>query len=402
MNPAMVPIFIIQLIGAMGYGIVFPLMPFYTTQYGGTPLINGLLVASYALCAFFAGPFLGAQSDRQGRRPWLLFSLLGTVLGFVIIAVGGSLWVLFLGRMIDGISGGNVVIAQAYINDVSKPEERTQNFGIMGAAFGVGFVLGPLLSLLLVPYGLALPMWAAAGLSLLGTAVAYFKLPESIKPGARNAPARSVRGQFAAIGEVFTRIELRPLLLIFAAFVLSGFLVISAMAQFAQLRFNIPASQAGLPAMVWGLLNIVFQTFLLRPVVGRIGERAMLPIGLATMIVPGAGMFLATQFWHLLATMPFLALGMTLLRPGLNGLLTTLTGPHEAGKVLGVAGSMDSVAQMIAPLVGGFLMQTVVPGAPGLLAALFAVLGLFLYGRSRRGLPERAGFGPPRQPPDRA
>jgi DHA1 family tetracycline resistance protein-like MFS transporter len=393
LNPALAPIFLIQLIGAMGYGIMFPLLPYYGKEYGASPLVNGMLLASYGICSFIAGPILGTLSDRYGRRPWLIFSLIGTIVGFALLGIGGSLFMLFLGRMIDGISGGNVVIAQAYISDVSKPEERTQNFGVMGMAFGIGFALGPALGTLLSPYGLSVPMWVAAGLTAVATVVTYLRLPESIKPGANAGAGRSVLGQFGAIGEVFTRASLQPLLLMFLSFTLTAFLFITSISQVMQLQIGAGVDQAGWPATVFGVLNILFQSQL-RGIVARLGERRMIVTGLATLLVPSIGMFLVREVWQMVALAPFMALAMTLLRPSLTAMLTALTDPRAVGKVLGVGNSIDALAQIVAPLIGGLLIQAVTPGTPGLLGALIASLGLLIFALRSGMLPARVGGRP--------
>jgi MFS transporter, DHA1 family, tetracycline resistance protein len=393
-NRALVPIILIQLIGAMGYGIMFPLLPYYSKEFGATPFINGVLIATYAVFSFIAGPILGQLSDRHGRRPWLLFSLIGTVIGFVFLGIGGSLWMLFLGRAIDGISGGNMVIAQSYISDVSKPEERTQNFGLMGAAFGVGFVLGPILGSQLSVFGLSVPMWFAAGISAIAAVVTWFMLPESLTPEKRGAaPQRSVAGQFLAIGEVFMRPTLRPLLLMFGAFVMTAFLFISSLGQFMQLQIGVGPDQAGYPAAVFGVFNIVFQMLLLRPMTRRIGERAMIAVGLGALIIPSLGMFFTSSMWVMIGLSIFFALGMTFIRPTTSALLSMLSDPRETGKVLGVSNSLDSLGQIISPLVGGALIERFTPGTPGLLAAAFAMLGLLIYLWARTRLPARAQFG---------
>jgi len=143
-NRALIPLLLVNLIAALGFSIILPLTPYYAAEFGAGPLTVGLLTAAYAVCAFVAGPIFGQLSDRQGRRRWLLISQAGTVVGFIVFALGGSLWVLFLGRIIDGISGGNQVIAQAYVGDVARPEERARAYGLLGASFGLGAIAGPL------------------------------------------------------------------------------------------------------------------------------------------------------------------------------------------------------------------------------------------------------------------
>ncbi len=398
LNPAIIPILLTQLIGAMGYGIVFPLLPYYATEYGATPIINGMLGSVYALCALVAGPILGQLSDRHGRRPWLLFSLVGTFIGFIFLGIGGSLAFLFIGRIIDGISGGNIVIAQAYVSDVTKPEERTQTFGLMGASFGVGFVLGPILGSLLSPLGLSAPMWAAAALSLVGIVVTFFMLPESVKKSDEPPQNRSVLGQFAAIGEVFTRANLRPLLVLFACAVTAFSLFVTTLGQFMHLQVQAPASQAGWPAIAFGLCNIFFQIVALRPAIKAFGERALIPVGMLAIACSTAALFFVTTMLGTLVIAPFLALGLTFIRPSITSLITHLTNPREVGKVLGVTNSLDSLAQMLSPLVGGFLIDRFTPGTPGLLGAALALTGLAVFFGVRGQLPARAATKPQSQP----
>ncbi len=395
LNPALIPILLVQLIGAMGYGIVFPLLPYYGTQLGATPLINGILAASYALCAFIAGPILGQLSDKYGRRPILIISLIGTVIGFVFLGIGGSLFMLFLGRIIDGITGGNIVVAQAYVNDVVRPEERTQTFGLMGASFGAGFALGPVLGSLLSVYGLSVPMYAAAVLATIAAIVTYFMLPESIN---KNAPLKTQRtgvlGQFATIAEVFTRKELIPLLLLFTIMTFSMMFFFSSLGQFMQLQVKVPANQAGYPAAAFGISNILFQLVLLRIAVKALGERSLIPLGFISVFICCFGVYLTNSLLLTMGFSLFMSLGMTLLRPAITSLITQKIDPREGGKVLGVNSSIDSLAQIVAPIAGGWLIEAFNPGMPSLFAAGFAVIGLAIFFGVRATLPARANARP--------
>ena len=393
-NKALLPILLIQLIGSMGYGIIFPIMPYYAAQFEANPLTVGLLSASYAVCSLLAGPILGQLSDRYGRRPWLLFSQLGTVLGFVLFGIGGSLWMLFLGRIVDGISGGNIVIAQAYVSDVTKPEDRTRVFGLMGAAFGLGFVLGPIIGSLLSPFGFAVPSFAAAGMALIAAITTFFMLPESVKQSGAPTKRQTVIEQFAAIGQVLRRPELRTMLTLFAAMTMTMALFVTTIGQFMQLQIKAPASQSGYPAAAFGLFNILFQVLLVGRMVKSLGERRMIPIGFAALFVANLGLFFVSTLWFTIALGGFLAFGMTLLRPSLTALISQRVGAHEQGKVLGVNQSIDSLAQVIAPILGGWLIGTFTPGTPGLLAAGLAAMALVIFFGVRASLPERAMAGP--------
>lgn len=389
LNPALIPIILIQLINAMGYGIIFPLMPYYAAQYNATPFIVGMLSASYAIFAILAGPILGQLSDRYGRRPWLLFSLIGTSLGFVLFGIGGSLLMLFLGRIIDGISGGNIVVAQAYVSDVTKPEDRTRTFGLMGAAFGVGFILGPALGSLLAPFGFSVPSWVAAGSAAFAAVVTFFMLPESIKAQNTSQPLNFF-SQFSAIGEVFGRIELRPLLLLFGSMTLAVGTFFTNLSLVLQLQAKLPANLVGIPAVFFGIANIIFQIFLLGRAVEAFGEKRLIPIGFIAILFAGIGMFFTTTLLFTIVITIAMSLGLTLLRPSLTSLLSHASGAHEQGKVLGVSVSLDSLAQIFGPLLGGFLIDRFTPGAPGLVGAGIALTALMIFFVVQKRLPARA------------
>src|SRR5512136_2377508 len=174
----LLPIFLIVFIDLLGFGLILPLLPFYAKSFGASELTVGLLLASYSLMQFIGAPVLGRLSDRYGRRPILLVSQFGTFIGFMILGFANALWMLFLSRIIDGISGANISTAQAYIADVSDEKNRAKNFGLIGAAFGLGFIIGPAVGGFLSRFGYQVPAFAAAGLSLLSMVLTYFMLHE--------------------------------------------------------------------------------------------------------------------------------------------------------------------------------------------------------------------------------
>jgi predicted MFS family arabinose efflux permease len=319
----------------------------------------------------------------------LLFSLIGTSLGFVLFGIGGSLLMLFLGRIIDGISGGNIVVAQAYVSDVTKPEDRTRTFGLMGAAFGVGFILGPALGSLLAPFGFSVPSWVAAGSAAFAAVVTFFMLPESIKAQNTSQPLNFF-SQFSAIGEVFGRIELRPLLLLFGSMTLAVGTFFTNLSLVLQLQAKLPANLVGIPAVFFGIANIIFQIFLLGRAVEAFGEKRLIPIGFIAILFAGIGMFFTTTLLFTIVITIAMSLGLTLLRPSLTSLLSHASGAHEQGKVLGVSVSLDSLAQIFGPLLGGFLIDRFTPGAPGLVGAGIALTALMIFFVVQKRLPARA------------
>src|SRR5438034_6135445 len=172
-------IFLTIFVNLVGFGIIIPLLPFYAQTFGASPLVIGLLFAIFSLCQLIAAPALGDLSDRYGRRPVLIFSLLGTVASFVMLALAQTLTVLFLARIVDGLSGGNISTARAYVADITEPKDRARAYGLIGAAFGLGFILGPALSGVLSKVSYTAPIWAAAALTLVATAMAWLWLPET-------------------------------------------------------------------------------------------------------------------------------------------------------------------------------------------------------------------------------
>src|SRR5262249_40479128 len=177
------PLFIIFLtifVNLVGFGIIVPLLPFYAETFGASPFTIGLLFAVFSLCQLAAAPALGEWSDRYGRRPILVFSLAGTVVSFVMLALAHNVAMLFAARIVDGLSGGNISTARAYVADVTEPKDRARAYGLIGAAFGLGFIFGPALSGILAHYSYTAPIWAAAALTLVATAMAWLWLPETV------------------------------------------------------------------------------------------------------------------------------------------------------------------------------------------------------------------------------
>src|SRR6058998_1063639 len=209
------PIFLIVLVDVLGLTIIIPVLPFYAESFGATPAVVGLIVATYAFCQLIAGPPLGRLSDRVGRRPVLLVSQMGTFAGFLILAFSRALWMVFLARIIDGLTAGNLTVAQAYISDVTEPENRAKSFGIIGIAFGLGFLVGPAASGYLAQFSHTYPILAAAGLSFTSIMATYFLLP-AVSPHIR--PAHEQAPNWRAYRDAFRDTQLGPMLWQFLAF----------------------------------------------------------------------------------------------------------------------------------------------------------------------------------------
>src|SRR5436190_4671824 len=279
-------IFLIVLVDVLGLTIILPLLPFYAESLGATPRIVGLLVAAYAICQLIAGPPLGHLSDRVGRRPVLLVSQMGTCAGFLILAYAHTLWVVFLARIIDGLTAGNLTVAQAYIADVTDADNRTKAFGIIGISFGLGFLVGPGISALLAQYSNQYPIFAAAGLSFTSILCTYFLLPAVV---AHPHPELE-RGlsRWGALTESFRDTQLGPLLWQFFAFTFAFSTFFSGFALFAERRVThngLPfgTKEVGYLFAFSGLIGVIIQGGGMGRLVKKFGENRLVQTGFATM-----------------------------------------------------------------------------------------------------------------------
>lgn len=360
--------------------LMIPLLPFYAEHFGASPLVVGILLASFAACQLVSGPVLGRISDTAGRKPTLILSQIGTCIGFLILGFANSLPLIFLGRIIDGLTAGNLTIAQAYISDVTKPEDRTRAFGLIGIAFGMGFLLGPAISGYLSQFGYQWPAFAAAGLSLLSILATTFLLP-NVPPTA--APILDQRGRIERITQYFRLSLPRRRLLEFFAYILSFSMLIGGTALFLSRRMDFTAEQTGYVFGFSGLIGAIVQGGLLGRLVKRFGEERLATIGFTTM---GVGLVLLGTVHsvpYLLALVALTAFGSSVSRPALTTLLTHSVGAHEQGAVLGVSQSLSSVAAIIGPIVAGWLIGNGQLGMYGMAAGAIALVGAIMMLRER-------------------
>ena len=362
-------VFSTVLIDLIGFGIVLPLLPLYAERFGATPTAIGALTASYAFCQFVFAPLWGRASDRYGRRPVILVSLVGTCLASVLFGVADALWLLFLARALDGISGASYGAAQAYVADVTSPEERTRGMGLIGAAFGVGFVIGPALGALCAIASPRLPFFVAAGLAAANFALAWRRLPEP--PRAPRATPRPTRRSLIAraVGDR----DLAPLVWISFLGSLAFVGMEATFALFGERRFDYGLVETGLVFTYIGVVAAVVQGALVARIVRRIGETRTLLAGLW-----GTGVALALipacySTWALLVVMLLVAGASGLVFPTVTALFSKAAGAEDQGGLLGVLASSGGLARILAPVGATALFQHVGIATPYLVGAvLFA------------------------------
>ncbi len=390
----LLPLFLTVFVDVLGLTLVLPLLPFYAEHYGATPFEVTLIAASYAACQLVSGPILGRMSDRVGRKPVLLASQVGTFIGFLVLAYANQLWLIFLGRIIDGSTAGNLSIAQAYISDVTKPENRTKAFAVIGISFGMGFLIGPAISGQLAQrYGLAAPMFLAAGLSLLSVITTATMLPRVIQrvpdPG---APPRAPTGRSLAFGSFFGRPAPRRVLFEFLCFTFAFSTLIGGLGLFLKHRLDFDVGQAGWIFTFSGLIGAIVQGGLIGRLVKRFGEARLAAIGFASMTLGYGALALTTALPLLLISTALGGVGIAVVRPCLTTLLTRSVGRDEQGAVLGVSQSLTSVSSMTANPIAGLLIQAGHVGmvAWALVAAVVAAVGMILRLRPEPAAAETA------------
>ncbi len=360
-TPLMI-IFATVFIDLIGFGMVIPILPYYahTEPFMATPLDIGFLFASYSLMQFFFSPLLGRLSDRYGRRPILFFSLVGSAVGYLTLGLANTLFLVFLGRIIGGVSGGNISTAQAYIADVTSKENRAKGMGLFGAAFGLGFILGPAMAGILSKYGVNVPFYVAAAMSLANAIALYFILPESIKPGAQaNMPAR--KNRLLELFDSLSEKTFRDLNLIYFLLITAFSIMTYAFVLYTSFRFDYDAEKNGYLFAFVGVISILVQGVLFGRLVKRYGETALIVVGCAVLVVSLFALpFIGPNYGGVAALLVGLAVmsfGNSLASPGLTSLASKSADEHDQGRTMGIMQSGASMARTIGPLMGGFLLN---------------------------------------------
>jgi len=351
-------VFLTIFVNLVGFGIIIPLLPFYAQTFGASPLVIGLLFASFSVSQLVAAPLLGDMSDRWGRRPVLIFSLLGTVVSFVMLALAQSLAMLFAARIVDGLSGGNITTARAYIADITTEENRAKAFGILGAAFGLGFIVGPALGAAFSNISYTAPIWAAAAITVVATALAYFWLPETV----HRAHAGG-RAPWHALADLWRRTHLRRLFTIDFVYWTAFAVYQTTFALFGAHRFGFDAAHTGYLLSAFGFLGVVVQGGLVGPVVAALGEHKTLALGLLFAAVGWGGSAMTHSIPVFVGMLVPGAIGIGLTNATLSSLISKAAAPSEQGRVQGAAGALESLGRTIGPVWGNGTLQKFGEGA---------------------------------------
>jgi DHA1 family tetracycline resistance protein-like MFS transporter len=408
-NSRLLTIFVVVFVDLLGFGLILPLLPYYAETYGATAVVVGLLVASYAAAQLVGAPLLGRLSDRIGRRPVLLLSVTGTLVGFLLLGFADPLGrllsslvapqsanlmiigVLFLSRIIDGLTGGNITVAQAYIADVTDEQNRAKGLGLIGAAFGLGFIIGPATGGTLSQWGYSLPAFVAASVSAMNLILIFFWLPESLTSERREAASLRHRPPFTlnALLQALNRPKVGPLLYVRFFYGLAFATFQSIFSLYAQ-AIGLNSQTTGYVLAYVGLLSVVVQGGLIGVLTRRFRENWLIITGLWLM----AGALLAWAFtanlWLLLVVLLPLALSGGVLNTVIQSAISKSVSREDVGGMLGISASLEAATRVIAPSVGGYLLQQVGRWAPGVFSAVLMAWAVTVAYR-RIILPARRG-----------
>ncbi|NUQ80374.1 MAG: MFS transporter [Bacteroidetes bacterium] len=386
-KPSLLIIFLTVFIDLIGFGMIIPLLPYYALAFDASPLMVTFLSTIYSLMQFLFSPFWGGLSDRFGRRPVLLISIAGTACAYGWFAVAGSLTSLFMARLLGGVFTANFGAAQAYIADITTTENRAKGMGLFGAAFGLGFIVGPALGGLLSPFGYMVPGLVAASLSVLNFVFAWWFLPESQQPAVR-ARNRQKPFQWLAVHRPFTdflrlRQDRNPVFFL----ILIVWVVITGHAMFegtfalileSVLQFS--AREFGLIFTVIGIVTAVVQGVLIGPLTQRFGNRFLIISGLWFTMLSLVILSLMSpdSLWLLYIGIVSYSFGLALFSPSMNGLISGMTHQDDQGKILGLSQGFGSLGRIVGPVTGGLAFTAGPPGLPLWAGATLMGLGLLL------------------------
>ncbi|MFM9887177.1 MAG: TCR/Tet family MFS transporter [Burkholderiales bacterium] len=369
MNRPGVPfVLVVVLIDVMGFGLIIPVLPALVGEFtSGRDALSywyGALAAAYGVMQFFAAPMLGALSDRYGRRPVLLVSIFGLGIDFILQALAPSIWVLLIARLIGGLTGASFSVANAYIADVTTPEERSKNFGLLGAVFGIGFILGPMLGGLLGESDIRLPFFAAAALSLVNWLYGYFVLPESLPKDRRTPFDLRKANPFTALAGLTQVKSIGPLVAVFALTNLAQFILHATWVLYTETRFGWSPRDNGIALFTVGVAAAIMQAGLLGMLLKRFSEPTVALVGLAVGVIGFMLYGLATQGWMMYATILATLLSGAA-APAMQGIVSKAVDATKQGITMGALSGLASVMQIAAPLIGTAVFAQVAHFPPG-------------------------------------
>lgn len=390
-NRSLSIIALIAVVNALGYGIVIPILYSYSKRFGLSDFQNGLLFSIFSICAFLATPLIGRMSDKYGRRPMLIVSILGTVISFLMQAYAPNAIFLFLARALDGLTAGNISVASAVISDTTRPEERAKGFGIIGASFGFGFVVGPAISAFTVGISPSLPFIIAAGITGIATLMTVMFLPETNKHIGQVHKGKIF--DFAKLWHALFDPGIgKTLLITFIYFLAFSCSIMYGFQPFSKHILMLSDSSISVLFVAFGLVGLLSQFFLVQPVTKFLGLKNAFSIFILTVAGAFFLMFLSRSLALFLVACIVLAFANSIVQPLIQTILSRETDEKSQGSVMGINASYQSLGQIFGPIIGGLIASLFIP-AIFLAGITFTIICLFLsFGVMRQGVHKEHAF----------
>jgi MFS family permease len=370
-NKSLLIITLIAVVNTLGYGIVFPIIYSYSQRFGLSDFQNGLLFSVFSICQFLSAPIIGRWSDKYGRKPLLLISLIGTVISFLLMAWAPSAIFLFIARALDGLTAGNFPVATAVISDTTKPEDRAKGFGIIGAAFGFGFVFGPAISALTIGFGPSVPFLIAAIITAVAVILTWIILPETNKHLGHTHEGKLF--DFVKLAKAVIDPNVGKTLLISLIYSFSFGLLIFAYQPFAVKILNLTPSQVAFLFTIFGIVGFISQALIIPRTVKRVEDKKLLINSLILSAFAFLGFFLTRSYAVFIVVSIVLALANAFVNPLIQSLLSKETDEKSQGEIMGVNASYVSIGSIFGPILGGALATLSIP-SPFLAGSIFAVI----------------------------
>jgi len=377
----LLPLFSVVFVDMLGFGLILPLLPYIASNWGASPAIIGLIGAAYPLGQFLGAPIVGRFSDRFGRKPLLLFSIAGTFLSLLMLGFARSIAIIMISRFLDGLTGGNITVAQAYIADVTDEKNRAKGMGMIGAAFGLGFILGPASGGFLSQWGYAVPAFVSAGLSFINLILISFLLPESLPKEKRMHHLSEVKRKHPLKGltAAFSKPIAGPILSSMIVFSLSMAMFESVFSLFTKQRLALSAQSTGFILAYVGVLVAGVQGGGMGILTKRFPENVLVRFALITLTLSYIGWALSPNVVVLMIVLIPLSLSSGILSTLLRSGLSKAVPVNETGEIMGISAALESITRIVAPALGGWLIGSLSSAAPGFLSALLlGVLTVYL------------------------
>lgn len=367
---------LIMLTEVLGWTIILPFLPYYALEFGASPLVVGLILSSFSVFQFISAPIIGKLSDKYGRKPLLMISQFSTFVGFIILGFANSLFMIFLSRVVDGLFGSNMTLSNAYVTDITKGKDRAKAFAYLGVVFSIGFFIGPAVGGFLAVIDYSIPSFLAAGMTLISIILTFLLLKETVKVEKEVELKLNDFFPMKSFIKGITNKQLRCIFIEFFLFITGFTIITSSLALYMDAQLGLGPEQVGIVFMAIAVVRLIFQPLVIPKLLNRFDERPLMVLGLSINATAMFGFYFVDSLAMLYIGSALFAIGGSLSRPMMVSIVSEKSGEGRRGEYMGVFDSLGSIAQIIGPIVGGYIITVMYPGTVGLIAGALVVAAI--------------------------